>query len=388
MSAPPPLHRHQSSLEGVIDFSAEAPLEINQRNDAKRRFYRIIEHFGATGTIDNVPPQYEPPRLVRYTYEYALSEESRDNFLRAFFRAMALSLTGQNNDLDNLEDLRSLFFGFANYLLDNFFLPIKASTKKTPQPSPAYHSAVERVQGGVQSFIGTPDRLSQLRGACLVRDRHRCVVTRYFDHKEADRRIIQDGDDARDDDGTLFSEDTVIDELEVAHILPHSLMKADVGHELNPSKQAALGILNMFDSGIVHLIDGANIDRPSNAITLTSFIHAAFGDFKIFFESIPNQPHTYQIQTFYHRRLNIRNLDFPITRTLYLTNDRSIDPPSPRLLAVHRAIAHILRLSGAGEYIDKLLRDMNEESIQADGSTELDRMLRLGLGGWLNKPVY
>lgn len=124
--APPP----PSNLSrGVIDFSAKAPLETNQRNDAKRRFYRIVEHFGTGGAIDSVPPQYEPPRLVRYTYEYALSEESRDNLLRAFFQALALSLTGQDNDddLGDLEDLRSLFFGFASYLLDNFFLPSNTS---------------------------------------------------------------------------------------------------------------------------------------------------------------------------------------------------------------------------------------------------------------------
>ncbi|KAI0448700.1 hypothetical protein F5B21DRAFT_518736 [Xylaria acuta] len=140
----------------------------------------------------------------------------------------------------------------------------------------------------------------------------------------------------------------------------------------------------MFDSGAVHLIDGTNIDRPNNAITLTSFLHAAFGDFKVFFEPIlDQQPHTYRIKTFYHRRL-MRNLPFPITRTFYLTDDGLIDPPSPRLLAVHRAIAHILRLSGAGEDIDKLLRDMDEQGIQADGSTELDRLVRLGLGGYSN----
>ncbi|KAI0520691.1 hypothetical protein F5B22DRAFT_634978 [Xylaria bambusicola] len=263
MSAPSPLHRHQSSLEGVIDFSAEAPLGTNQRSNAKPRFYRIVEHFGASSAIDNsVPPLYELPRLVRCTYEYALSDEFRDNFLRAFFQATALSLTGQgdNNDgdLDNLEDSRSLFFGFASYLLDHSFLPI-------------------------------------------------------------------------------------------AHILPHSLIKANMGYKL----------LN-------------------NAITLTSFIYIAFNNFKIFFEPIPNQqPYTYRIKTFYHCCL-IRNLAFPIIRTFYLTDNRLIDPPLPRLLAVHRAIAHILRLSRAGEYIDKLLQDMDKQGIQADGSTELDKLVKLG----------
>lgn len=126
-----PLGSHQLSPEGVIEFLVEAPLDIHQRNSARRRFYHIVEHFGAGGATDNsVPPQYEPPRLIRCTYEYALSDESRDNFLRAFFRAMTLSLTtsqdndnDNDNDLSDLEHIRPLFFNFAAYLLDNFFLP-------------------------------------------------------------------------------------------------------------------------------------------------------------------------------------------------------------------------------------------------------------------------
>ncbi|KAI1111678.1 hypothetical protein F5Y14DRAFT_424437 [Nemania sp. NC0429] len=390
MASSSPPHRHQSSLEGVIDFSAESPLEIHQRNSARRRFYRIVEHFGAGDAtdIDNVPLQYEPPRLVRYTYEYALSDESRDNFLSAFFRAMALPLTGQsianhdNNDLDDLDNLRPLFFSFASYLLDNFFLPIKASTNRTPQCSPTFHSAGERAVGA-QGLVGTPDRLSRLRGACLIRDHHRCVITRRFDWTEANNRIRKDGDNALDDDGTLL--DVPFDTLEVAHILPHALMQVDARN--NESKQAALAVLNMLDSGVVNLINGTDIDQPHNAITLTIFLHLLFGNFQVFFESQDLQPHTYRIQSFYRRRL-MSNPALPVTRTLYLTNDRSIDPPSPRLLAVHRAIAHILHLSAAGDYIDKLLRDMDEQGIQADGSTELDRLIRLRLGGWLDQPEY
>jgi len=43
---------------------------------------------------------------------------------------------------------------------------------------------------------------------------------------------------------------------------------------------------------------------------------------------------------------------------------------------------------GLGLRLDKLLRDMDEQGIQADGSTELDRIVRLGLGGWRDKIVY
>ncbi|KAI1272767.1 hypothetical protein F5Y07DRAFT_286290 [Xylaria sp. FL0933] len=384
MPSPSPLHRHQLSLEGVIDFTVATPLSESQRAFAKHEFYRIADQF--EGNNGAPTAQYSPARLVRLTYEYALSEASRDNFLRAFFHAMDLSLEDQGHD--DLEDLRSPFFGFADYLLDNFFLPLKASTKKTPQPSPAYHSAVERVQGGsVLSLPGTPDRLSALRGACLIRDRHRCVISRKFDLREAADRMRKAGNDALDDDGNLLREDeNSVDVLEVAHILPHSLVKTDAGSELSPSKQAALAILNMFDGGVVHLIEGTDIDRPRNALTLTTTLHSLFGDFQVFFEPLPSQLHTYRIDSFYPRIL-LRDPAFPITRTLYLSDHRTIDPPSPRLLALHRAIAHILHLSAAGDYIDKLLRDMDGQSVFADGSTELDRLVRFGLRGWSEKPI-
>ncbi|KAI0843433.1 hypothetical protein F5Y06DRAFT_254930 [Hypoxylon sp. FL0890] len=71
-------------LESVITFSAEPSLRASQRTAAKRRFYRIIEHFerGSGGRVTS----YKRPQLLRFKYVYVLSEESRDNLLRAFFR--------------------------------------------------------------------------------------------------------------------------------------------------------------------------------------------------------------------------------------------------------------------------------------------------------------
>jgi len=111
--------------------------------------------------------------------------------------------------------------------------PSEASTRKTPQPSPAYHSAVQQIQGGVQEFAGTPDRVSALRGACLIRDRYRCVISRKFDQVEAAARFQKDGDDALDDEGTALRDDPrSFDVLEVAHILPHSLTKTNASSQL------------------------------------------------------------------------------------------------------------------------------------------------------------
>lgn len=142
----------------------------------------------------------------------------------------------------------------------------------------------------------------------------------------------------------------------------------------------------MFDNGIRHLIEGPDIDRPRNAITLTHSLHNFFGDFQIFFQPL-SDPHTYRIDSFLPRYV-FRDPAFPLTRTLYLTDSRTIDAPSSRLLAIHSAIGHILHLSATGDYIDALLRDMEEKGIREDGSTDLDRLLKLSLGGWLDGPIY
>lgn len=104
---------------------------------------------------------------------------------------------------------------------------VKASTRKTPQPSPATLSDLR----SPQSLTGTTQRLASLRRDCLIRDRHRCVISRTFDRDEAVRRVSRDGDDnAQDDEGNLLHKESgTFAPLEVAHIIPHSLVTVSNG---------------------------------------------------------------------------------------------------------------------------------------------------------------
>ncbi|KAF5004724.1 hypothetical protein FDECE_8793 [Fusarium decemcellulare] len=383
--APPalPLHRHQSSLEGIIDFSSREPLSAAGRASAIRRFYQVINHFDSN-EVKRGQHQYDRVKLVRFTYEYSANQVSKDNVLIAVFEFLKLSASSGDDisflDSAYRDELKTRLYEFADYLIDNFFLP--PSTRKTPQPTPASHSAVMKTQRQGHVFAGTPERLASLRGACLIRDRYRCIISRKFDRAEALKRFQQqrDGIRAVDQDGVPLDEPGQrFDYLEVAHILPHSLTQLGSSQELSLSKVAALAILNMFDTGVAYLIEGVDIDRPSNALSLTLSHHMSFGDFRVYFEPIEGQPHRYYINTFLPPGLAE---DVPVTRTLYITEDKTIDPPSPRLLAVHRAIAYILHLSAAGDYIDELLRDIEEYGIRSDGSTDLPRLVKLGLCGW------
>ncbi|RWA11045.1 hypothetical protein EKO27_g4054 [Xylaria grammica] len=298
--------------------------------------------------------------------------------LWAFFRSMALSITGENVDFSDEgleEELRSSLCSFADYPLDNFFLPClyhdpskspnsgnvslaKASTKRTPQPPPAYHSAFQEGQRGANSLLGGRNGYRAFVLPCLISDRHRCVMSRRFGQQEALKCMKDDRNGAKDDDGNLLVSPPRFGKLEVAHILLRSLTRFGSGSELD----SAIAILNMLDGGVGHLIQGTDIDQPRNALTLTADL-----------------PHTYEIDSFVAP--NVFQDGLPIARTLYLTPTRTMDPPSPRLLATHRAIAHTLHLSDAGEYIEKTLQDVEEIGIRADGSTELGCLVKPGLGG-------
>lgn len=126
----------------------------------------------------------------------------------------------------------------------------------------------------------------------------------------------------------------------------------------------------MFDSGVAHLIN--DVDRPRNALTLTASCHLALAHFDIFFTSVPDRPHTYDIAAFYPF---IFQSTMPVRRALPVT--QGLEPPSPRLLALHRAIARILHLSGAGAYIARILNEFEESIVMCDGSTPLAELVQL-----------
>ena len=131
----------------------------------------------------------------------------------------------------------------------------------------------------------------------------------------------------------------------------------------------------MFCPGITALIQGRDIDRPRNALILNESAHTSFDKFSIYFEATET-PHTYVVKSFYRRLTG-----YPRICKLRLTPDRTIDPPSPQLLAVHAAIGHILHMSGAGEYVDNVFHDLDECAVQADGSTPLGPLVSLAMNG-------
>ncbi|KAL1979788.1 hypothetical protein VTN96DRAFT_5195 [Rasamsonia emersonii] len=131
-----PLHRHQSSLEGVIDFSSSPqPLEPDQRSRAVDIFNRIVAQYEPSPTNAK---DYKRITLLRAVYDSVIA---KDDFLRCFFLFLEKELRQGEDapeqsysqalsrfiDLDSRgteqgNALEASLAAFSDYLVDNFFL--------------------------------------------------------------------------------------------------------------------------------------------------------------------------------------------------------------------------------------------------------------------------
>ncbi|KIH92443.1 hypothetical protein SPBR_02859 [Sporothrix brasiliensis 5110] len=357
-----PLHRHQASLEDLLDFSAEPPIFPSDaaRDHALHLFTHVLDQLDASQN-ELLSTPFRRIEMIRSMHRHSQTQPSKDLILQSFFSSIDVDILPTTNEVD-MGSVAAKVVAFTDFLFANFFLPSDAV------------------------LPGSGHRLKALRRDCLIRDRHRCVVTRKFDRNEARKRYERDGENAEDDDGHILTQDNMqqFANLEVAHILPHSLMTHEGSSDMIQARKNALAILDMFDVGIRHLIEGLNIDRPTNALTLTQEVHNEFGRFKLYFEPLVDAPqHTYRIQS----TEPIFSPVAPVVRTLFLSENRTTDAPLPRLLAIHAAVTKVLHMCGAGAYSENILRDTEELVIEEDGTTNLGKLVALRMGGWWNGVV-
>lgn len=148
---------HQPSLEGLIDFSVGSVFgTVDERTRAKDKFYRTVNHFEAA----DGDGEYNRPALIRLTFEYAGSEESQDMLLHAFFQSTNLYMTDEDClDLDGdrmAKQIRPKVFGFADYLLDHFFLPCVFPELPLPLPANAFPISTSRYGRNAATIADIP----------------------------------------------------------------------------------------------------------------------------------------------------------------------------------------------------------------------------------------
>jgi len=152
----------------------------------------------------------------------------------------------------------------------------------------------------------------------------------------------------------VLSEHVPAGETHVAHIFPPSINRGVVAGEGDQMTEYAASVWDVIDHfcGIkmTEELNGADIHRLENVMTLVGLVRTKFDRLRIWFEET-DMPNKYHICG-----LNYSIKGLPDTITFTTTHPR-LSLPDPRYLRVHATCAKVANLSGASECIDKVIWD-------------------------------
>ncbi|KDQ49769.1 hypothetical protein JAAARDRAFT_142978 [Jaapia argillacea MUCL 33604] len=196
----------------------------------------------------------------------------------------------------------------------------------------------------------------------LIRDRFRCIVTGIYDQRAKSLPYIS-LEDLLSAGGTVYTD--------CVHIAPDSayLNRAANSHEKSDYSADVLAVLKSFGYDVDSL-NGEKVHSLFNVMTLQWDVHDFFDRLGLWFEKTAT-PNCYKVRT--ADPLFLYGLLSKMDKVTFTTPDPVKLPlPSPELLALHAACAQVAHLSGAGEYVDRLLEDMEEMGVLAHDGTSSD----------------
>ncbi|KAH9024600.1 hypothetical protein EDB84DRAFT_1273838 [Lactarius hengduanensis] len=217
----------------------------------------------------------------------------------------------------------------------------KKSGGRTPASSLSACEAFETRKAMIMEMLRQADKppedQKEAKRQALVRDNFQCIVS-----GEYDSRLVIQNDDLR---AAAYSfSPPRASKTQCAHIIPSStnknILDSKDEHEHAASFWAILGCFGYKD--LPDKLTGKKIHSLDNVMTLELNMHDSFDQLDMWFEAV-------------------------ITLT-------SVDPrlplPNPDYLEIHAACCRVAHLSGAGEYIDKVLEDLEDSRVLSqDGSS-------------------
>ncbi|TFK31757.1 hypothetical protein BDQ12DRAFT_707890 [Crucibulum laeve] len=260
----------------------------------------------------------------------------------------------------------------------NFYIKAFRSNKgRTPAPSshPSRRSFdnLKDIIGG--TLVEAPQSHVNAKANALIRDNFRCVVTRRYD----DNSVRQNKELEE-----IYKSDphSMTAETQCAHIFAEST-NANIapGSDKRDCATGVLAVLKRFGfTKIEEDLNGRNVHRLENVMTLEPSVHSSFDKLKIWFIAT-NVENRYKVTGTHEFMLR----QYPEYVTFSTPDPIKLPVPSPTYLAIHAACAQVAHLSGASEYIDKFDRDMEDGTTldHGGGSAELleDAIWGLGASG-------
>ncbi|KAH9004547.1 hypothetical protein EDB86DRAFT_3240513 [Lactarius hatsudake] len=249
----------------------------------------------------------------------------------------------------------------------HYLRAFKKSGDPTPTSPLSACEAFETKQGMVMEMLRQADKPPQdqkeAKRQALARDNFQCLVSGKYDldmtSENADLSAA----------ASSFSPPRV-GVTQCAHIIPSStnknILESRDKHEHAASFWNILGCFGYED--LPDKLKGNGIHSLDNVMTLELSVHHSFDQLKMWFEAVKGSPNTYTIKATGPLFLALcKAADCKITLT---SADSRFPLPNPEYLEIHAACCRVAHLSGAGEYMDKVLEDLEDTRVLSeDGST-------------------
>ncbi|KAG8964631.1 hypothetical protein FRC05_003744 [Tulasnella sp. 425] len=261
---------------------------------------------------------------------------------------------------------------------DNVQREIEASlhtVKKAKGPTPGSSShpsrpSFDETQETILLLMNEAPKYSTVKKLALRRDNYRCVVTGAYDGATYKKQCRTD---------PTFRAPATPQLTQAAHIFPDSLNQDLAWPDNLPGRKAnysatAWAVVERFGqvNVITESLNGPDIHRVENVLTMCFSAHDLFDNLELWFEAT-GDPNTYKICSNDPRNFDLVLPPIPPQVTLQSTNP-SIPLPNSHFLRIHAACARIAHLSGAAEYWETILEEWEERAVLASDGGSADML--------------
>ncbi|KAH9080585.1 hypothetical protein EDB83DRAFT_2284635 [Lactarius deliciosus] len=245
----------------------------------------------------------------------------------------------------------------------------KKSGGRTPASSLSSSDTFETRKAIIMEMLRLADKppedQKEAKRQALVRDNFQCIVSGEYDFQS-----VKQNDDLR---AAAYSfSPPRAGKTQCAHIIP-SLTNKYILDTNDKHASSFWDILGCFGyKGLPDRLTGKKIHSLDNVMTLELNMHDSFDQLDIWFEATEGpqkgSPNTYTMKATDPVFLaKCKVADRKITLT---SEDPRLPLPNPDYLEIHAACCRVAHLSGAGEYMDKVLEDLEDTRVLSeDGSS-------------------
>jgi len=288
---------------------------------------RELETSDIARDYESTPPPDTCARVLGYSLVY----------LRP---AGATNLAAEILACSSREDIIDL----GAFIVRTFVRTFKRAKGRTPAPSahpsrPSFEDQRSFYEDLLQEGSLNHERA---KTAALVRDNYRCLFTGAIDMNAFEMGLLEH-------DGI-----SAVQPTEAAHIIPQGILSdVDSAEAKRKWASSALAVLARFSQDINLPMDlnGSNIHRLENILSLTPTMHEMFDGLRLWLEET-NQPNVYNLCATQPVILPPRH-----SNPIVLPSSEDLPPPSAEYIHLHATCARVAHMSGAGEYLDHLYRD-------------------------------